>query len=93
MKKTILSIVLLSFVFTCFSQEKPKQLTDAQKDELRKKHNSGLNFSTKNKSNNSSINFTSSKEQSESNLKTTTKVKYYYGKEDSLYKEFEYKKP
>lgn len=86
MKKLPLSFLFLSFIMLSFSQN--KELTDLEKDELRKNHNSSFTFSKTKTSNNTSLSTSNTKEESDKDV--VTKVKYYYGKEDSLYKEFEY---
>lgn len=90
MKRLFFTLFIILFSSAAYSQDNSKELTDEQKEELRKNHNPSLNFSSKTKTNSNNINITSTKEQSEKEVKTTV-VQYYYGKEDSLYKEFEYK--
>ena len=92
MNKIIITLSFLLLSTFAYSQEKKPELTENQKAELRKNHNNSLNFSTKSKSNNGNVSFTSSEEESDKNVKETTTVKYYYGKEDSLFKEFKYEK-
>lgn len=90
MKKLSLTFLCIATAMLGFSQENSRQLTDAQKAELRQNHNAGLNYSSKGKTSNGNVNFTSSTEQSKKDVQTTT-VQYYYGKQDSVFKQFEYK--
>jgi len=92
MKKIFLSLVFLIIVQINFSQESKKRLTEAEKMELRKK-NGKIYYSNSRSTNiHKQITFTSSTEQSESDVKKIN-VNYYYGKEDTLYKQVSYMKP
>lgn len=90
MKNPLITLSIILLTSTAYSQENGKSLTDAQKDALKKNHNSSLSFTTKNSTSKNNLNFTSSSEQNENDVKTTV-VQYYYGKEDSVYRKFEYK--
>jgi hypothetical protein len=91
MKKIILSFVSIFTISIAFSQEKPKELTEAEKEELRKNHTSTFTFSNSKPNNSQSLEVTGT---SEEKAEKTTKVIYYHGTQDSTYKEFEYiKKP
>ena len=91
MKKILLPISFFCISTAVFSQENKNDLTEAQKEELRKNHNSTIQFSSSNnKASGNTLNFTSSKEESNQKI---TKVIYYNGTQDSTYKEFKYIKP
>ena len=94
MKKIILIVVFALGVLVSFSQETKKVLTEQEKEELRK-NKTELVFSNNKKNANTKtyeLNTSNTNEESDGNVKVTTKVKYYYGKQDSLYKSFEYTK-
>lgn len=92
MKKIVFILLFISFSLFSYSQN-PKELSEEQKDELRKSHNSALVFSSSKKETKFKTELKSTNSTEESDESVKTKVKYYYGKEDSLYKEFEYIKP
>ncbi len=89
MKQLLLSITFLFIFSISYSQERAKQLTDVEKDVLRKNHKTGLTFKSKSETNTSTLKTSNSTEQDVNAVKTI-KVKHYYGKQDSLFKEFEY---
>jgi len=92
MKKTLLLLFTILFTLNSFSQSNAQELTDKQKESLRKKHNNGLVFSSSKKKSTTQLKTSNATEQNPDEV-TSVKVKYYYGKEDSLYKDFEYTKP
>lgn len=82
-------------VFFClstavYSQENKNELTEAQKEELRKNHTNGLQFSSSKSSNAKQLKITSTTEQEDIKV---TNVKYYNGTQDTLYREYKYTKP
>lgn len=90
MKKIVIPFLFFCFSGTLYSQEKAAELTEEQKEALRKNYNSGLQFSTKKETVTKSIEVTNTEEEQE---KKVTKVSYYYGTQDTTYKEFQYIKP
>lgn len=91
MQKLLITLSLVLISAYVYSQEKNPELIDSQKGELVKIHNNSIGFSTNNSSKQQQLSFTNSSIQNESDVKSIT-VKYYYGKEDTLFKEFVYKK-
>lgn len=91
MKKILFPIVFVCLSMLVFGQENKTELTAEEKDELRKKHNSSLQFTTKKPSStNKSLETTNDEEESDEKI---IKVKYYHGTQDSTYKQFNYIKP
>jgi len=89
MKKTLFFTFFILVAFASYSQEQKKELSEAEKQQLRNQHEIDLNFSSQKKTRISTLETTNTSEEKD-NTSTKTSVKYYYGKEDSLYKEFEY---
>ena len=73
------------------SQQTTKKLTEEEKIELRKKNGKSY-YSTKKVKQNKQLTFTNTTIQ-KLDVPTTIKVKYYYGKTDTVYKELTYTKP
>lgn len=90
--KRIFLPILFMFAFTSvFSQEAYKELTPEEKDALRQRHNATLQFTNSTTGNaNKTVLQTKTTEEPHSKI---VKVSYYHGTQDSLYKEFKYKKP
>ncbi len=100
MKKILLLLLFICFVFNGFSQMKSlkiekqeHELSEEQKEELRKKYNKDFIFADTKKKKATELKTTNSSEENSVNQDSKIKVKYYYGKKDSLYKKFEYTKP
>ena len=90
MKKIIIPFVFICFSSALYSQEIKTELTEEQKQELRKNHNNGLQFTGSKSSTAKQLKTSNTSE--EKDIKVTN-VKYYHGTEDSTYKQFKYIKP